>query len=77
MASAQFTGPFVSGPGGFTFSLSLDTNFTYRIQAATNLAARPILWTDLTNFTARQLSVTFTDHSAATNRMRFYRVISP
>ena len=74
--SAQFTGPFLSGAGGFAFSLTLQTNFSYHIQAATNLVA-PVTWTDLTNFTATNSPFSFTDHSATNFRVRFYRVVSP
>ncbi len=73
---AQFAGPFQFGGGGFSFRLTVQTNFSYRIQATTNLAA-PIAWTDLTNFTATNSTVSFTDHSATTYRARFYRVVSP
>ncbi len=74
--AAQFTGPFLSGAGGFAFSLTLQTNFSYHIQAATNLVA-PVTWTDLTNFTATHSLFPFTDHSATNLRVRFYRVVSP
>ncbi len=76
VASAQFIGPYQSRANGFAFSLNLETNFTYRIQTATNLAA-PIAWTDLTNFTATNSRLSFTDHSATNYRVRFYRVVSP
>jgi hypothetical protein len=74
--SAQFTGPFQSRTNGFAFGLTLQTNFNYRIQAATNLAA-PIVWTDLTNFLATNSLFPFTDRTATNYRVRFYRVISP
>jgi parallel beta-helix repeat protein len=74
--AAQFTGPFLLGAGGFAFSLTLQTNFSYHIQAATNLVA-PVTWTDLTNFTATHSPFPFTDHSATNFRVRFYRVVSP
>jgi hypothetical protein len=74
--SAQFTGPYQSSAGGFAFSLTLQTNFSYRIQAATNLAP-PITWIDLTNFTPASSPLSFTDHSATNFRVRFYRVVSP
>jgi hypothetical protein len=74
--SAQFTGPFQWRTNGFAFSLTLQTNFSYRIQAATNLVA-PVAWTDLTNFTATNSPLSFTDHSATNYRVRFYRVGSP
>jgi len=75
--SAQFTGPFQSQAAGFIFNLTLQTNFNYRIQAATNLAANPIPWIDLTNFAAANSSLTFTDRTATNFRARFYRAVSP
>lgn len=75
--SAQFIGPFQSGAGGFAFSLTLQTNFSYRIQATTNLGTHPISWIDLTNFTPANSSLIFTDHTAANFPVRFYRVVSP
>ncbi len=74
--AAQFAGPFQSRTNGFVFSLTLQTNFSYRIQAATNLAA-PIAWTDLTNFAPAISSLTFTDRTATNFSVRFYRVVSP
>jgi parallel beta-helix repeat protein len=76
-ASAQFGAPFVWRTNGFIFSLTLATNFPYHIQATTNLAAKPIVWTDLTNFTPAASSLTFTDRTATNFRARFYRVVSP
>jgi Astacin (Peptidase family M12A) len=76
-AFAQFAGPFQSQAGGFIFNLTMQTNFNYRIQAATNLSANPILWIDLTNFTAVNGSLTFTDRTATNFRTRFYRIVSP
>ena len=73
---AQFTGPYQSSASGFAFSLTLQTNFSYRIQAATNLAP-PVAWTDLTNFTATHSPFSFADTSATNFRVRFYRVVSP
>ncbi len=77
VASATFTGPFQARANGFTFTLALQTNFTYRIQATTNLAAKPVIWVDLTNFTANNAMFNFTDHTATNYSLRFYRVISP
>ncbi|HUA37569.1 MAG TPA: M12 family metallopeptidase [Candidatus Sulfopaludibacter sp.] len=75
--AAQFTGPFQSSStNGFAFHLTLQTNFSYHIQTTTNLAA-PIVWVNLTNFTATNSPLTFTDHSATNYRVRFYRVVSP
>ena len=75
--SAVFTGPFIALPNGFAFTLDLETNFFYRIQTATNLAANPIAWTDLTNFAADNSPITFTDLLATNFPARFYRVVSP
>jgi len=74
--SAQFTGNFRWNAGGFVFNLTLATNFSYRIQTATNLAA-PSSWADLTNFTATSSILNFTDSTATGSRIRFYRVVSP
>ncbi len=76
-AFAQFAGPFQSRAAGFIFNLTLQTNFNYRIQAATNLAANPVPWVDLTNFAAASSSLTFTDRTATNFRARFYRIVSP
>jgi hypothetical protein len=75
--AAQFVGPFQTGANGFAFTLSLQTNFSYRIQATTNLAASPIVWADLTNFTATNSPFPFADRAATNYRLRFYRVVSP
>jgi parallel beta-helix repeat protein len=74
---AQFLGPFQSRTNGFAFSLALQTNFNYRIQAATNLAPSPVVWTDLTNFLATNSPFSFTDRTATNYRARFYRIVSP
>ena len=74
--SAQFTAPYQSRTNGFAFSLTLQTNFGYHIQAATNLVA-PIAWVNLTNFIATNPSLVFTDHLATNYPTRFYRVVSP
>ena len=75
--SALFSGPFVAGANGFSFTLTFETNFSYRIQATTNVGTNPIPWVDLTNFTATLSSLIFTDRSATNYRARFYRVVSP
>ncbi|HEY3932027.1 MAG TPA: M12 family metallopeptidase [Verrucomicrobiae bacterium] len=72
---AQFGTSFTWSANGFTFNLTLQTNFNYRIQTTTNLAT-PISWVDLTNFTATNSIFNFTDRNA-TNKARFYRVVSP
>jgi hypothetical protein len=72
---AQFTGPYQSSGGGFSFNVLLQTNFNYHIQMATNLNP-PVTWINLTNFLATNSPVLIIDHKA-TNRMRFYRVTSP
>lgn len=76
VTSAFLTGNLVSNANGFSFSAILQTNFSYRIQSATNLAAL-IAWTDLTNFTPTNSRFNFTDWTATDSKARFYRVISP
>ena len=75
--SALFSGPFIASANGFSFTLTLQTNFSYRIQATTNLGTNPIPWVNLTNFTATNSSLIFTDRTATNYRARFYRAISP
>ena len=75
--SAQFEAPFHWLTNGFVFNLTFATNFSYHIQATTNLAAVPVLWVNLTNFTATNISITFTDRAASSYHARFYRVVSP
>jgi len=75
--AAVFAGPFLARTNGFTCVLNLQTNFSYHIQAATNLAANPVVWLSLTNFTATNSIFNFTDHAATNYRVRFYRVTSP
>ena len=75
--SAIFTGPYLARTNGFTFTLNLQTNFSYRIQAATNLAQNPVAWVDLTNFTATNSIFNFTDHTATNYSQHFYQVKSP
>ncbi len=77
VAMVSLTGPFQLSSSGFAFTLALQTNFNYRIQTATNLAVNPIPWVDLTNFSAINPSLVFTDHFATNYRVRFYRVVSP
>ena len=74
---AQFGAPFRWVPNGFVFNLTFATNFSYHIQATTNLAANPVSWVNVTNFTATNISMTFTDRAATSYRFRFYRVVSP
>jgi len=77
-ASAVFTNNVVfTRANGLAVVLNLATNYTYRIQAATNLAANPIAWVDLTNFTAITSIFIFSDHSATNTPQRFYRAVSP
>jgi hypothetical protein len=75
--SAQFGTAMSWQASGFVFNLTFTTNFTYHIQATTNLSGSPIPWVNLTNFTATSSSLTFTDRAAASFRTRFYRVTSP
>ena len=75
--SAQFAAPYNWRTNGFIFNLTFTTNFSYRIQATTNLGTNPIPWIDLTNFTPASASLLFTDRTATNFRVRFYRVVSP
>jgi hypothetical protein len=75
--SAQFAAPYNWRTNGFIFNLTFATNFSYRIQATTNLGTNPIPWIDLTNFTPASSSLTFTDSAATNFTVRFYRVVSP
>jgi parallel beta-helix repeat protein len=75
--SAQFGAPFRWVQNGFVFNLTFATNFSYHIQATTNLAANPVPWVNITNFTATNTSITFTDRAAISYHARFYRVVSP
>ena len=75
--SAQFGTAMSWQASGFAFNLTFTTNFSYHIQATTNLAGNPIPWVNLTNFTAITSSLTFTDRTATSFRTRFYRVTSP
>ena len=74
---SQLSAPFRWLNNGFVFNVTFATNFSYHIQAATNLAANPIAWVNLTNFTATNTSLIFTDRTATPYPARFYRVISP
>jgi len=75
--SALFSGPMVWRTNGFIFNLTFTTNFGYRIQATTKLATNPIPWIDLTNYSASNSALTFTDRAATNFRARFYRAVSP
>jgi hypothetical protein len=58
----QFLGPYTWKSGsGFSFTMALQSNQDYTVQAATNLATNPIVWTNLTNFTATNSTVSITD----------------
>ena len=74
---SQFSGPLVWRTNGFVLTLTLATNFNYRLQATTNLGANPVVWIDLTNYSANSSSLTFTDRTATNYRLRFYRAVSP
>jgi len=76
-AFAQFGGSFSWRTNGFIFNLTFATNFSYHIQATTNLATNLAPWINLTNFTATNSSMLFTDRAATNFRTRFYRVVSP
>jgi hypothetical protein len=65
------------GTNGFRFLIAAQTNQIYRIQAATNLGANPVVWVDLTNLLATNGLMPFTDHGATNRPMRFYRAFAP
>jgi hypothetical protein len=80
VAPLSFLGPYSwNRTNGFSFSMALQTNQQYTVQMATNLAANPIIWANLTNFTATNITAQFTDHSATNLAIsaRFYRLVSP
>ncbi len=76
-ASAQIGTTMSWQSSGFVFTLALTTNFSYHLQATTNLSGSPVPWVNLTNFTATVSSITFTDRTASNFHTRFYRVTSP
>jgi hypothetical protein len=79
-APLSFLGPYSwSHTSGFSFSMALQTNQQYSVQMATNLSTNPVVWANLTNFTATNITTQFTDHSATNPaiRARFYRLVSP
>jgi hypothetical protein len=79
-APLSFLGPYSwNRSNGFSFSMALQTNQNYTVQATTNLAANPIVWTNLTNFTATNTTTQFLDRSATNHALpaRFYRIVSP
>jgi titin len=65
------------GTNGFSFRIAAQTNQIYRIQAATNLGANPVVWVDLTNLLATNGLMPFTDHAATNLPKRFYRAFAP
>jgi parallel beta-helix repeat protein len=79
-APLSFLGPYSwNRTNGFSLSMALQTNQQYTIQMATNLSTNPIVWINLTNFTATNTTTQFTDHSATNLAIhaRFYRIVSP
>jgi hypothetical protein len=76
-APPEFLTPFTLTSTGFVTTAGVTVGESYRIQATTNLAIVPILWVDLTNFTASATNFLFLDRTATNRPMRFYRVVSP
>ncbi len=76
-APPQFFGPPTKGPGGFSFSVLLQTNLSYHLQATTNVGAHPIIWSNVTSFVANVSPLQLTDPAATNTPARFYRVVSP
>jgi len=73
----QFVGALTKGANGFSFSLLLQTNLNYHLQATTNLGVHPIIWSNLTSFVASVSPLQFTDRAATNTPLRFYRAVSP
>jgi hypothetical protein len=73
----SFVGPFSLTGAGFSANIAVTAGQSYHLQIATNLAAKPIAWTNLTNFVASGSNFDFTDSTATNSRARFYRVTSP
>ena len=71
-----FTGPFTRNGSGFAFSVILQPNLPYMIQATTNLGVTNA-WVTLTNFTATTTPVSVLDPTATNFSKRFYRVVTP
>lgn len=72
----DFTGPFIWKSNEFSFSLSGATNQTYTVEATTNLAANPVVWSVVTNVFATTAPVQIVDTNAAAPA-RFYRIVTP
>ncbi|HZQ48204.1 MAG TPA: hypothetical protein VFC07_14405, partial [Verrucomicrobiae bacterium] len=74
-----FTGPYAFNSNGFSFTLAVNSNQNYTVQAATNLATNPVAWVTLSNFVATNSLMQFTDRSATNHniRERFYRAVTP
>ncbi len=73
----SFLSPVSLTGTGFTATVAVTIGQSYHIQAATNLAANPVIWTNLTSFTAANTLFQFVDPAATNSPARFYRVISP
>jgi hypothetical protein len=68
--------PVVLAGGRLQFTWDAVIGQTYELQQAANLIPPPpVNWITVTNVTATNTSVTVTDPTPATNRMRFYRLI--
>lgn len=73
----SFVGPFVLTGAGFAANIAVTVGQGYHVQTTTNLATKPIVWTNVTNFVAAGTNYNFLDASATNGRERFYRVTSP
>ena len=76
-ALPAFTGIPTLTSTGFLAQIALNIGQNYRVQTTTNVGATPVVWADLTNFTASVSNYTFLDRAATNFPQRFYRVISP
>ena len=76
-SAPEFLAPMSLTSTGFRATISVTIGQSYHVQAATDLGAQPIVWTNLTNFNATGSLFQFNDPAATDYRARFYRVVSP
>ena len=72
---ARIVSPRLDPESGFSMTLELQTNRSYRVQSATSLS--PAQWTTLTNFASTDPLTPFVDASATGAVTKVYRVVSP
>lgn len=72
LVQPSFSNVFV-GPGGFTYSLQVESGKTYRIETSGNLTN----WTEITNFVSAGTAVTFTNTIPPGASNLFFRARTP